>query len=66
MSPEILQYQDGDTLYTNKVDIFSAGIILYALLTKKKPFQTKTKDIKETIRLNKECNFDFTIEELKK
>ena len=39
--------------YTNKVDIFSAGITIMMLLTSKHPFMYKKDDMKDTMRRNK-------------
>jgi len=33
VAPEVLEWKDGDPLYSPKCDIFSAGVIFYLLLT---------------------------------
>ena len=35
VAPEILLYKEGDKFYDSRCDVFSAGIILYVLLTGK-------------------------------
>lgn len=38
MAPEVLMREDGARPYTEKVDIWSCGIILYKLLVNRHPF----------------------------
>lgn len=52
-APEILR----NLPYNTKVDIFSAGVVFYILLSHKMPFPGKNK--LEIIKRNKECNVCF-------
>lgn len=38
VAPEVLSYKEGDPIYNEKCDIFSAGVIFYLTLTGKQPF----------------------------
>eukprot|EP00828_Plagiopyla_frontata_P040678 TRINITY_DN557_c0_g2_i3.p1 TRINITY_DN557_c0_g2~~TRINITY_DN557_c0_g2_i3.p1 ORF type:complete len:458 (+),score=63.96 TRINITY_DN557_c0_g2_i3:74-1447(+) len=58
VAPEILE--DGE--YDEKVDIFSAGVIFYILLTGCSPFYGKTYD--EILQLNKKCNINYNFKEI--
>ncbi|EGR29239.1 protein kinase domain protein [Ichthyophthirius multifiliis] len=62
VAPEILSFNEGDTFYDVKCDIFSAGVIFYLLLTGKQPFEGK--DYKQILRANKACEVQFDIPEL--
>lgn len=53
IAPEILYLMP----HTNKVDVFSAGIILYIMLSKKFPFNGDS--IEEIMRNNKRCLIEF-------
>lgn len=53
VAPEILKKMS----YSKKVDIFSAGIILYVLLSSRAPFFGKTQN--EILMRNKECKIYF-------
>ncbi|OMJ93040.1 hypothetical protein SteCoe_4125 [Stentor coeruleus] len=53
VAPEILMKK----AYNNKVDIFSAGIILYIILSGRAPFYGKTSN--EILIKNKECRLQF-------
>eukprot|EP00825_Cyclidium_porcatum_P043091 TRINITY_DN603_c0_g1_i10.p1 TRINITY_DN603_c0_g1~~TRINITY_DN603_c0_g1_i10.p1 ORF type:complete len:385 (+),score=86.00 TRINITY_DN603_c0_g1_i10:78-1232(+) len=64
VAPEVLSYKEGDPMYNEKCDIFSAGVIFYLALTGKQPFQGK--DYKKILRANKACEISFDIPELKK
>lgn len=57
VAPEVLKYKEGEEMYTTKCDIFSAGVILYILITGKQPFEGK--DFKTIVKNNKEANIDF-------
>lgn len=43
--------------YTEKCDVFSAGVVLYFILTSDTLF--KHKDMEEVIRLNNECDLNI-------
>lgn len=58
VAPEILN----DLRYDTKVDIFSAGIIFYILLTGCSPFYGKNYD--DILRKNKDCNINYNLSEL--
>lgn len=45
--------------YTTKADVFSAGVVLYTLLTGVPVFRSEKGDYNELIKLNKECNVSF-------
>ncbi|CAK76430.1 unnamed protein product (macronuclear) [Paramecium tetraurelia] len=57
VAPEILEYVEGQEFYTDKCDVFSAGIILYLLITGNTPFIGV--DQKSILKNNKECEIDF-------
>ncbi|CAD8181047.1 unnamed protein product [Paramecium pentaurelia] len=57
VAPEILLYIDGGPIYDTKCDIFSAGVILYILITGKQPFPGQ--DQKAILKANKACQIDF-------
>ncbi|CAD8154730.1 unnamed protein product [Paramecium octaurelia] len=57
VAPEILEYTEGQEFYTDKCDVFSAGIILYLLITGNTPFIGI--DQKSILKNNKECEIDF-------
>ncbi|CAK65432.1 unnamed protein product (macronuclear) [Paramecium tetraurelia] len=57
VAPEILEYIDGHQIYDEKCDVFSAGIILYLLITGDQPFSGK--DQKAILKANKDCFIDF-------
>ncbi|CAD8206366.1 unnamed protein product [Paramecium pentaurelia] len=57
VAPEILEYTDGQQFYDEKCDVFSAGIILYLLITGGQPFTGK--DQKAILKANKDCIIDF-------
>eukprot|EP00825_Cyclidium_porcatum_P047281 TRINITY_DN7654_c0_g1_i1.p1 TRINITY_DN7654_c0_g1~~TRINITY_DN7654_c0_g1_i1.p1 ORF type:complete len:590 (+),score=111.85 TRINITY_DN7654_c0_g1_i1:113-1882(+) len=58
VAPEILN----DFKYDSKVDIFSAGVIFYILLTGCSPFYGKNNE--EIIQKNKRCEINFNLQEL--
>eukprot|EP00331_Platyophrya_macrostoma_P013682 CAMPEP_0176415868 /NCGR_PEP_ID=MMETSP0127-20121128/6037_1 /TAXON_ID=938130 /ORGANISM="Platyophrya macrostoma, Strain WH" /LENGTH=596 /DNA_ID=CAMNT_0017795895 /DNA_START=34 /DNA_END=1824 /DNA_ORIENTATION=- len=58
VAPEIL----ADEKYDQKVDIFSAGVILYILLTGMSPFHGKSYN--EILMKNKNCAINFNIKDL--
>ncbi|CAD8055953.1 unnamed protein product [Paramecium primaurelia] len=57
VAPEILDYIDGQEFYTDKCDVFSAGIIFYLLITGNTPFIGT--DQKSILKNNKQCEIDF-------
>lgn len=59
IAPEILRSQ----LYDSQVDIFSAGVVLYKLLSGENPFYHKSP--KEMLRLNSRCKINFPRENWK-
>ncbi|CAD8122707.1 unnamed protein product [Paramecium sonneborni] len=56
VAPEIFRSKN----YTNKVDLFSLGVIFYLLIYGKLPFEGK--DQEEILRSNERCELDFRIE----
>ncbi|CAD8079357.1 unnamed protein product [Paramecium sonneborni] len=57
VAPEILEYIDGSEFYSDKCDVFSAGIIFYLLITGNTPFVGN--DQKSILKNNKQCEIDF-------
>ncbi|CAG9336006.1 unnamed protein product [Blepharisma stoltei] len=57
VAPEILRRQR----YSTKVDLFSAGVICYIMLTGKYPFTGSSPN--EILLKNRECRIDFDLEE---
>ncbi|CAD8175112.1 unnamed protein product [Paramecium octaurelia] len=57
VAPEILDYNDGQEFYTDKCDVFSAGIILYFLITGNTPFFGN--DQKAILKNNRLCEINF-------
>ena len=65
VAPEIINAPSNENIhYTSKCDVFSAGIILYILLTGKSPFDGKS--FQEILNQNKLCKIDFKNPKLKK
>ncbi|CAK66027.1 unnamed protein product (macronuclear) [Paramecium tetraurelia] len=58
VAPEILQEKN----YDYKVDVFSAGILMFIMLSGQSPFQTKSKN--ELVIKNYNCEIDYTINNL--
>jgi serine/threonine protein kinase len=59
MAPEILRGES----YSTKVDIFSAGVIIYILFTSSSPFLAVSQD--KVIQKNLKCDIDFDCKALK-
>lgn len=58
VAPEIIKSStDDDSKFCSKVDVFSAGVICYILLTGKNPF--KGDDFKAILKANRDCKIDF-------
>lgn len=55
MPPEIIQ----ENMYGNKVDVWSAGVVAYILITGKPPFCGKDKKEVYNAILNKGVDFDI-------
>jgi len=63
VAPEVLNSSKKDKVdYDCKCDIYSAGIILYYMLSGRLPFNSK--EMSEVVRLNKFGIIDYDIEEL--
>ncbi|CAD8062812.1 unnamed protein product [Paramecium sonneborni] len=58
VAPEILQEKN----YDYKVDVFSAGILMFIMLSGQSPFQTKSKN--ELVIKNYNCEIDYTVNNL--
>lgn len=54
-APELLQ----NKLYDFKVDVYSAGIVLFQMLTGKNPFESE--DYNKRVKLNKQGIIDWSI-----
>ncbi|CAK82353.1 unnamed protein product (macronuclear) [Paramecium tetraurelia] len=63
VAPEILEYVDGMDFYCDKCDVFSAGVILYLLITGNAPFAGA--DQKSILKSNKQCEVDFKDQQFK-
>ena len=59
MGPEILREEE----YGCKVDIFSAGVVLFSLLTGNEPWAGKS--TKDTLKLNKKATIQFEYKDWK-
>lgn len=58
VAPEVINAPSKINIhYTPKCDVFSAGIILYILITDKSPFDGKS--FKEILQKNKDCQINF-------
>ena len=58
VAPEVINAPNNQNIhYTPKCDVFSAGVILYILLTEKSPFDGKS--FREILQKNKKCNINF-------
>ena len=62
ISPEIFSLKRGEKI-TSKSDVFSAGVLLHVLLTKRYLFEGKTS--KEIFENNRKMNFDLEKPEYK-
>lgn len=58
MAPEILNEED----YDFKIDIFSAGVVFFLILTGRMPFKGESNE--EIIERNKNCEFEFSLDKL--
>ncbi|CAD8119291.1 unnamed protein product [Paramecium sonneborni] len=61
VAPEILQYKEGNKMYTEKCDIFSLGVILYQLIYNQHPFKDSQKEKMLKNNLYVEYKFDDAI-----
>ncbi|CAD8091584.1 unnamed protein product [Paramecium sonneborni] len=57
VAPEVLDYIDGQEFYSDKCDVFSAGIIFYLLITGNTPFVGN--DQRSILKKNKQGDIDF-------
>ncbi|CAD8147896.1 unnamed protein product [Paramecium pentaurelia] len=57
IAPEILKHTNKEEYFTEKCDIFSAGVIFYKLLTKKTLFRAQ--NTQEIMEQNKQCQINF-------
>lgn len=65
VAPEVINAPSNANIhYSPKCDVFSAGIILFILLTEKSPFDGKS--FKEILQKNKVCKIDYNNPRLKK
>lgn len=55
VAPELLQ----DKIYDYKVDIFSAGVLMFIMLTGSSPFKAKSYD--EIVMKNYHCEIEFQL-----
>lgn len=53
IAPEVLKYQP----HTNKIDVFSVGIILFSVLSDSFPFRGAS--VSEILQKNKDCQIEF-------
>lgn len=53
IAPEVISRSG----YNEKCDVFSAGVVLFFILTGETPF--KHSNMEEVMRLNRECNLDL-------
>ncbi|CAD8101652.1 unnamed protein product [Paramecium primaurelia] len=61
VAPEILQFKEGNKMYSEKCDIFSLGVILYQLVYNQHPFKDVQKEKMLKNNLYVEYKFDDTI-----
>lgn len=55
VAPELLQ----DKIYDFKVDIFSAGVLMFIMLTGQSPFKAKSYD--EIVMKNYHCEIEYAL-----
>lgn len=65
VAPEVINAPSNENVhYSTKCDVFSAGIILYILITERSPFEGKS--FEEILKKNKTAEIDFKHPRLKK
>lgn len=65
VAPEVINAPSNENIhYDPKCDVFSAGVILYILITERSPFDGKS--FKEILQKNKQCKVDFKNPKLRK
>ncbi|CAK87783.1 unnamed protein product (macronuclear) [Paramecium tetraurelia] len=57
IAPEILKHSNNEEYFTQKCDIFSAGVIFYKLLTRRTLFRAE--NTLEIMEKNKQCQINF-------
>jgi serine/threonine protein kinase len=59
LAPEIIAKESKNELYDDRVDVFSAGIVFFELVTGINPF--KAPNYKESMLLNYKCEINFSM-----
>lgn len=57
LAPELIGMTKQTGFYDDKVDVFSAGVVFYEMLTGKNPFKSKT--YKQSMNLNYKCELSI-------